>query len=100
MIKIDFEFQTNYGVFRDAIHLPVDHTFTEAEIEATKQQRVDDWLRLINTPATSSEDLVPLPATPADTIEVAGETYQKLDGMPASGAKLIEVNGVWYFKKE
>ena len=30
MIKIDFEFDTPYGVFRDALHLPDDHTFTDA----------------------------------------------------------------------
>ena len=35
---------------------------------------------------------------PASTINIAGEEYTKLDGVPPTGAKLIEVNGTWYFK--
>ena len=31
MVKIDFEFDTPHGVFRDALHLPDDHAFTEDE---------------------------------------------------------------------
>jgi len=31
-------------------------------------------------------------------LDIAGETYQKLEGVPPSGAKLIEVEGVWYYK--
>lgn len=50
MIKIDFEFDSQYGVFRDALHLPEDHGFTDAEIEAMKQQRLDNWLAIVNAP--------------------------------------------------
>lgn len=50
-MKIDFEFQTAYGVFRDALHLPDDHGFTDEEIQAMKQQRVDNWIILVTTPA-------------------------------------------------
>ena len=49
-MKIDFEFQTEYGVFRDALHLPDDHTFTDEEIQAMKQQRVDNWIAVITAP--------------------------------------------------
>lgn len=49
-MKIDFEFQTAYGVFRDALYLPDDHGFTDQEIEAMKQQRVDNWIVLVTTP--------------------------------------------------
>lgn len=49
-MKIDFEFQTQYGVFRDALHLPDDHTFTDAELDAMKQQRVDNWLAVVTAP--------------------------------------------------
>jgi hypothetical protein len=51
MIKIDFEFDSPHGVFRDALHLPEDHTFTDAEIEAMKQQRFDNWIAIITAPA-------------------------------------------------
>lgn len=50
MIKIDFEFDTPYGVFRDALHLPVDHTFTDAEIQAMKEQRRDNWIAVVTAP--------------------------------------------------
>ena len=41
-MKIDFSFETQYGKFADAIVLPDDHTFSEVEIEAMKQQRLDN----------------------------------------------------------
>jgi hypothetical protein len=57
MIKIDFEFETTYGVFRDALHLPNDHTFTDEQITAMKQERLDNWLFVIeNPPEVVSED--------------------------------------------
>jgi hypothetical protein len=57
MVKIDFEFTTTYGVFRDALYLPDDHTFTEEDIAAMKQGRLDNWLFAIeNPPEAVSED--------------------------------------------
>lgn len=50
MIKIDFEFDSPYGVFRDALHLPDDHGLSDAEIEAMKQQRYDNWWAFVNPP--------------------------------------------------
>ena len=50
MIKIDFEFQTPHGKFADALHLPDDHTFTDDEIQAMKQQRVDNWIAVVTAP--------------------------------------------------
>ena len=49
-MKIDFEFDTSHGVFRDALHLPDDHTFTDDEIQAMKQQRVDNWIAVVTAP--------------------------------------------------
>ena len=50
MIKIDFEFDSQFGVFRDALHLPDGHTLSEADIQAMKQQRFDNWLAIVNPP--------------------------------------------------
>lgn len=50
MIKIDFEFDTPYGVFRDALHLPEDHVYTDAEIQAMKEQRRDNWIAIVTAP--------------------------------------------------
>jgi len=51
MVKIDFSFDTQYGKFADAIVLPDDHTLTDAEIEAMKQQRLDNWIAVLTTPS-------------------------------------------------
>jgi len=56
MIKIDFEFDTPYGVFRDALHLPVNHTFTDAEIQAMKEQRRDNWIAVVTAPPAENTD--------------------------------------------
>jgi hypothetical protein len=50
MIKIDFEITQNGYTFKDAIHLPEDHQYTEAEIEAMKQARFDNWYAVITAP--------------------------------------------------
>lgn len=47
MIKIDFSFETKYGKFADALHLPENHGFTDEEIEAMKQQRLTNWLAIV-----------------------------------------------------
>ena len=51
MIKIDFEFESKYGVYRDALHLPDDHGMNDEQIAAMKQQRFDNWIAVIETPA-------------------------------------------------
>ena len=50
-MKIDFYFDTQYGKFCDALHLPDDHALTEVEIEAMKQQRLDNWIAVITAPS-------------------------------------------------
>ena len=48
MIQIRFTFETQYGPFSDALYLEEDHAFTEAEIEAMKQDRLNNWLAAVN----------------------------------------------------
>lgn len=50
MVKFDFEFETQYGVFRDALYLPDDHNLSGAEIAAMKQQRLDNWIAAVTAP--------------------------------------------------
>ena len=50
MIQIIFEFQTQYGVFRDALHLPEGHGLSDEQIDAMKQERVDNWIAVITAP--------------------------------------------------
>ena len=56
MIKLDFEFETQYGVYRDALYLEDNHTFIEQEIDAMKQQRVDNWIDIIENPPAEVEN--------------------------------------------
>jgi hypothetical protein len=55
-MKIDFEFTTPYGVFRDALYLDDEHQLTEAEINILKQERLDNWLQAIENPTEPAED--------------------------------------------
>jgi len=54
-MKIDFKFETPHGLFSDALHLPDDHSFTEAEIELMKQQRLDNWIAVVTAPPAEDE---------------------------------------------
>ena len=47
MIKIDFEFETLYGKYRDALLLPEDHTFTAEQIAEMQQERVNNWILVV-----------------------------------------------------
>ena len=49
-MKIDFFFDTQYGKFSDALHLPDDHGLSDEQIEAMKQQRFDNWIAVITAP--------------------------------------------------
>ena len=69
-MKIDFEFQTEHGVFRDALHLADDHTFTDEEIQAMKQERVDNWIAVVTAPAVEEPE--------QDYIEIDGVRYAKV----------------------
>jgi len=68
-MKIDFSFETPHGKFADALHLPDDHTFTEAEIQATKEQRRDNWIAIVTAP--------PVEEVQPEYIEIDGVRYVK-----------------------
>jgi len=51
MVKIDFSFHSQHGTFSDALHLPDDHGLSDADIEAMKQQRFDNWIAVITAPS-------------------------------------------------
>lgn len=55
MIKIDFEFQTEHGLFRDALHLPDNHGLTDVQIETIKEQRRDNWITVVTAPPAGEE---------------------------------------------
>jgi len=58
MIKIDFTKTSDDGIysFSDALHLPIDHTYTDEEIEAMKQERFDNWMNYILYNSTNTTE--------------------------------------------
>jgi len=48
-IKIEFTMYYNDIPYSDAIYLPFDHTFTDTEIEAMKQERFNAWVSVITS---------------------------------------------------
>jgi hypothetical protein len=76
-MKIDFEFDTKHGVFRDALHLPDNHAFTEAEIETMKQQRVDNWIAVVEAPPAPAPETVEIDGVQYEKIEIDGQTVLK-----------------------
>ena len=67
-MKIDFEFvHPIHGKFRDALNLPDNHGFSDAELEAMKQQRFDNWVAVVEAP--------PVEEPEPDYVEIDGVKY-------------------------
>jgi hypothetical protein len=47
-MQIIFKFDTPFGSFCDALHLPDDHGLTDEQLEAMKQERLTNWLAVVN----------------------------------------------------
>lgn len=56
MITIDFQFDSEYGTFKDALVLPDDHGFTDTQLNEMKQTRLDNWITVITTPVEETEE--------------------------------------------
>ena len=52
MNSINFSFETEFGLFSDAIVLSDEEmaAITQAEVDAIKQTRLDNWLAIVNSP--------------------------------------------------
>lgn len=68
MIKIDFKIDNGMYSFSDALHLPVDHTYTDQEIEAMKQARFDNWVAALNAPPVESPEVTDV----TDVVDTSG----------------------------
>jgi hypothetical protein len=55
-MQIRFSLETKYGTYSDALNLPDDHTFSDAEIEAMKIQRRDNWVAHIDSTQTAQAE--------------------------------------------
>ena len=63
-MKIDFQFDTQYGKFSDALHLPDDHGLTQEEINSMQQQRLDNWIAIVTAPPDENVSINIIPPTP------------------------------------
>lgn len=50
-MKIDFQFDTPYGKFSDALYFADDAVPDDATIEAMKKERFDNWVLAVSTPS-------------------------------------------------
>ena len=57
-MKIDFEITKNGMTYRDALHLPDDHTMTQAEIEAMQMERFNNWVAFVEAASNAPADQV------------------------------------------
>jgi hypothetical protein len=79
MIQIIFERGEDPYRFCDAIYLPDDHTFTDAQIEQMKDDRYNKWYDLVTNPPPPVEEpasVVPF-INPDDYVDVNGVRYYK-----------------------
>lgn len=68
MVKIDFSFETRYGTYRDALHLPDGHGLTPEQIAALQRKRMESWLDALDNP----------PAPEPEILELDGVRYEKV----------------------
>ena len=68
-MKIDFEFETQYGKFRDALYLSDDHSYTQEQIAEMQAERLNNWLFVVENP----------PAPEPETIEIDSVTYERVE---------------------
>jgi hypothetical protein len=60
-MKIDFEFETPYGKFADALWFPDDQPIpSDDEIQTMKEQRRDNWIAIVSAPPvdTISQEII------------------------------------------
>lgn len=57
-MKIDFEYETQYGKFADALWFPDGEPLpSEAEIEVMKLERLNNWIALVTPQPDPEPDL-------------------------------------------
>lgn len=59
MARIEFEFDSEFGVYRDAIVLPDNHGLSKAKIEEIKQTRFENWkAHIIAASEVTEEEII------------------------------------------
>ena len=58
-MQIIFKFETPFGPFCDALHLPDDHGLSDEQLEAMKQERLTNWFAVVNPPVVEVIEEMP-----------------------------------------
>ena len=68
-MQIIFEVETAYGKYTDALYFEDDAIPSDTEIEAMKQERVDNWIAVITAPAPipTEDNLIDVITEPTPT---------------------------------
>lgn len=83
MNKIEFEINTEYGLYRDALY--VDESGSDEEIEAMKQERVNNWISIVTAPP-----IEPVPTALSNIIvALYGTDYENNPAYIANKDKLL-----------
>lgn len=77
MIKIDFEFETKYGVYRDALYFDENHNLTDDEIQAIKTERLNNWLNVIENPPAPEQEIVEIDGVYYEKVYIDGQVVLK-----------------------
>jgi hypothetical protein len=80
-MQIRFTFETEYGLFSDALHLDEGHTFTDDEIEAMKQERLANWIAVIEAPPTEETEATKAITDAANAAIKAAEDASNAEGV-------------------
>jgi hypothetical protein len=81
MNKINFEYQTKYGVFRDALHLPETPEYNQAQINEMQVERLNNWLNAIENPPTPEVEYVEIDGVQYEKVEIDGQIVLKPVGV-------------------
>jgi hypothetical protein len=76
-MKIDFELDTAYGKYRDALYLPDDHSFTQEQISEMQTERVNAWIYSIENPPVPEPEIIEIDGVRYKKVEVGGQILLK-----------------------
>jgi hypothetical protein len=75
MNKIDFEFQTHYGIYRDALYLPDEYSYTQEQISEIKSERLRSWIQSVENPTVLN--YITVNGAVYEQVEYEGQTFLK-----------------------
>ena len=84
IVQVQFEAETAYGKFRDALNIPSDEydLLSQVEIDDMKQARIDKWVAYMkNPPASKPETKSEAQSRASELSKMLTELNAKIAGM-------------------